>query len=266
MEFARKYRDVIVDLYVNKNQSTYQIAEALGTYANKVRAALKFLGVELRDYKSAQAKAIETGRAEHPTKGKKLTDEHKMSVGRARSKAWLEMSEEEKERISQISKAQWAAMSDDEKQELFRLASEALRETSREGSQTEKYIFDALKKDGWDVQFHLKGLIPNHKLELDMFLPQLKTAIEIDGPAHFLPIWGEQKLEKHQRSDAEKEALLLHYDYALIRVKQMDKSMSKTKMEKVLFRIRQEIAKIADKFPPKTKRIIEIEVKDGQVY
>lgn len=36
MEFARKYRDVIVDLYVNKNQSTYQIAEALGTYAMAV--------------------------------------------------------------------------------------------------------------------------------------------------------------------------------------------------------------------------------------
>lgn len=265
MEFARKYKNVLVDMYVSQQKSTYQIAEALGTYPNKVRLALKFLGVDLRDYKAAQKTAIETGRAEHPTKGKKLTESHKRNVGIARSQAWAEMSDEERERISQIGKQQWAAMSEVDKANLFRLAAQAVRETSKEGSRTEKFVVDNLRKAGYAVDFHLKGLIPNSNLELDMFLPEIKTAIEIDGPAHFLPIWGEEKLAKHQRADAEKVGLLINAGYAVIRVKQIDKSLSITKQEKVFSAILKEVKKIEKKFPPQSKRLIEIEVKDGEV-
>jgi very-short-patch-repair endonuclease len=265
MEFARKNADLLVDMYVNRNMSTYQIAEAFNTYANKIRLALKFLGVELRDYKNAQKMALDSGRAEHPTKGKTLTEEHKKNVGRGRSKAWERMSDEERERVSQISKQQWLAMSEEEKARLFKLAAEAVRESSREGSQTEKFVVESLRKSGYTVQFHVKGLIPNSNLELDMFLPELRTVIEIDGPAHFLPIWGEEKLQKHQRADAEKQGLLNNAGYVLIRVKQIDKSMSVTKMEQVFVTVLEEVKKIEDKFPPQSKRLIEIEVKNGQV-
>ena len=59
----------------NKNQSTYEIAESLGTYPNKIRRILVKNGINLRDRSSAQSLALDTGRHKHPTKGKLRTEE-----------------------------------------------------------------------------------------------------------------------------------------------------------------------------------------------
>lgn len=264
MEFARKYKERLVEAYIHEGKSTYQIAEELNTYATKVQKALKYLGVPLRDYKAAQKTALQTGRAEHPTQGKKLSEKHKRSVGRARSTAWSKMTDAERERVSNISKAQWQAMPDHEKAELRRLAAQAVRETSKEGSRTEKFVVDGLRKAGYTVNFHVKNLVQNTNLEVDMFLPEIRTAIEIDGPAHFLPIWGQESLEKHQKADLEKEGLLLSNGYKLIRVKQLDRSMSVTKMEKILDAVLATVKKI-EKSTGKSKKIINIEVINGEV-
>ena len=56
----------------------------------------------------------------------------------------------------------------------------------------------------------------NENLEIDLFIPALKTAIEIDGPAHFLPIWGQQSLERHIRADAQKAGLLINRGFVVL--------------------------------------------------
>ena len=70
-QFLQKNKEFIIDQYMNKNKSTYEIAQELKTYPNKIRRALKTLGVDLRDRSTAQTVAIASGRHEHPTKGKK---------------------------------------------------------------------------------------------------------------------------------------------------------------------------------------------------
>lgn len=271
MEFARKYKDLLTEYYVTQLMSTYQVAEKLTSIegrpvnANKVRKALEFLGIPRRKYSDAQKVSLQTGRSKHPTEGKTLSEEHRRSVGRGRAKAWAGISDEERTRLSELSKAQWAAMTDSEKSELRRLAAEAVRECSREGSMMEKYLVEALRKKGFTVNFHAKGLIPSDTLEVDMFLPEIKTAIEIDGPAHFLPIWGEENLRKHQDADAKKEGLLINEGYVLIRVKQLDKNMSESRMETVLNAVLVEVDKIVKSFPEESKRLIGLELKDGKI-
>ena len=88
--------------------------------------------------------------------------------------------------------------------------------------------------EGYSVIFHKKGLVPNDKLEVDIFLPTLKLAIEIDGPAHFLPIWGEESLQKHIRADAEKAGLLIARGYAILRVKNVIRNLSAKNMRDAL--------------------------------
>jgi very-short-patch-repair endonuclease len=88
----------------------------------------------------------------------------------------------------------------------------------------------------------------------------LKTAIEIDGPSHFLPIWGEQKLQKHQKADNRKAGLLMSAGYVLIRVKQMTKTLSQHKLRLVSERVLEELQKVHQKFPDPANRLIEIEV------
>lgn len=43
--FINKYKEYLIDQYVNEKKSTYEIAQELKTYPNKVRRALNTLGV-----------------------------------------------------------------------------------------------------------------------------------------------------------------------------------------------------------------------------
>ena len=258
-QFLEKYKEYIIDQYVNQKKSTYEIAQDIGTYPNKIRRTLNTLGVDLRDRRSAQTVAIETGRHEHPTRGKKRTEAEKIAISNGMSHFWDNMEETERERRSKISKEQWASMSEEDKANLRRLAAEAVRKASKEGSKIEKFICEGLTGAGYDVIFHKKGLIPNENMEVDLFVPGIKAAIEIDGPAHFLPIWGEESLQKHIRADAQKAGMLINRGYVVLRVKNLIKNISQKRMRDILNQVIGELSKIENKFPSQSKRLIEIE-------
>ncbi len=259
MRFAEDNKDFLVREYVENNRSTYWISEKLGTYPNKVRRALKFLGVDLKSKSEAQSNALKSGRHKHPTKGRKRTEEERIKISEGMANHWENMSEEERDRRIALAKKQWEEMTENEKSELRSMAAEAVRRASQEGSKIEKFLKEGLTSEGYDVIFHMKGLIPAENLEVDLFVPSLKTAIEIDGPAHFLPIWGEDSLQKNIRSDAKKSGLILSKGYCMIRVKQINKNVSEKSKRKTLALILTELGKISKKFPAKSKRYIEIE-------
>ena len=258
-QFLEKYKETIIDRYVTQEKSTYEIAQEIGTYPNKIRRTLNTLGVPLRDRSSAQTVAIKQGRHEHPTRGKKRTDSEKIAISNGMSSYWGSMEEEERERRSQLSKKQWEEMSEQDKANLRKLAAEAVRKASKEGSKIEKFIYKGLTEAGYETIFHKKGLISNQNMEIDLFLPTLKVAIEIDGPAHFLPIWGEESLQKHIRADAQKAGMLINSGFAVVRVKNLIKNVSAKNMRDTLDKVLQTVDKLEKKFPPKTKRLIEIE-------
>ena len=52
----------VIKMYNKQNMSTYQIAELLDTYPNKVRRTLKKHGHELKSKSSAQSNALKSGR------------------------------------------------------------------------------------------------------------------------------------------------------------------------------------------------------------
>jgi len=257
--FINKYKEYIIEQYVNEKKSTYEIAQDLKTYPNKIRRALNTLGVDLRDKSSAQTVAIESGRHEHPTRGKKRTEAEKVAISNGMATYWENMEEDERERRSDLSKKQWAEMSEEDKANLRKLAAEAVRKASKEGSKIEKFIYEGLTKVGYDVIFHKRGLVANENLEVDLFIPAINTAIEIDGPAHFLPIWGEESLNRHIRADAQKAGLLMNRGFVILRVKNIIRNLSQKNMRETLAAILVELKKIEKKFPPATKRLIEIE-------
>ena len=257
--FINKYKEIIIDQYVNQKKSTYEIAQELKTYPNKIRRTLNTLGIDLRDKSKAQTVAIQSGRHEHPTKGKKRTEAEKVAISNGMANYWDDMEDSERERRSKISKKQWQEMSEEEKANLRKLAAEAVRKASKEGSKIEKFIYESLTKVGYDVIFHKRGLIANDKMEVDLFVPSLKTAIEIDGPAHFLPIWGEANLQKHIRADAQKAGLLINRGFVVLRVKNIIRNLSQKNMRETLASVVEQLVKIEKDFPPITKRLIEIE-------
>jgi len=210
---------IIVNKYFKEFKSIATIAKEHSTYPNDIRRMLLKGGFSLRDKSQAQKMSLATGQHEHPTKGKERSDEVKLKISKGLATNWDSLSDEERARRASISKENWDNMSVSER-ELFRsAAAKAILKAAKEGSKIEKIILKYLTDKGFRPLFHHEMMLPNERLQIDIFLPELATAIEIDGPTHFKPIWGEDKLLKQMASDNEKNGLLLTGGFSIIRVK-----------------------------------------------
>lgn len=256
---VKQFDQQVVSMYNDEGKSTYEIAQSLDTYPNKIRRTLIKHGVKLKSKSEAQKNALESGRSFHPTAGKKRSEEEKLNISQGMENHWNEMSDSDRQDRVDQAKKRWKEMDAAQRDKMSRLATDAIRRAGKEGSKLEKFIVDKLKDSGYSVDFHNKRLIPTENLEIDIYLPGLKTIIEVDGPSHFLPIWGEDKLQKQIKADLHKSGLLLSRGYAIIRVKAMS-SLSLHKKEKLASNIINILSKIKDNFPPKTQRFIEVDI------
>lgn len=245
----------VVNLYYNKENSLREIAEKYSTYPNKIKRLLIKNGYSLRDYSDAQKLALNSGKVEHPTKGKPMSEESKIKLSKLSLARWNNMSQAKKDKHSQKMKEKWDNMSAQQKQEFRKKSAEAIRAAANEGSELEKYLFEHLKKAGLDVIFHWTELYENEKLEVDIFLPQQGIAVEIDGPSHFLPIWGQDRLEKTQKADLVKNGLLVRRGFRIIRVKCLLKNVALAKKHEASLVIEDLIKK------NNIDKITEIEIK-----
>lgn len=77
------------------------------------------------------------------------------------------------------------------------------REIGTKRSKLERWIEPRLKEDypNLKIDFNKKNAINS---ELDIYIPSLKLAIEINGRFHYEPVFGQALLEATQRNDREK--------------------------------------------------------------
>ena len=252
----KKQFKFINDCYTKRDMSYSEIAEICGTYPNKIRRLHKKGGGEPRSRSSAQSLALSQGRHAHPTKGKGHSLESKQKIGESMSKVWDELSPEELEYRKQIGREVWDNMTPAERDALHFRAGQAIREAARSGSKLEKYLREELTKAGHVIEFHKKHLIKNENLHIDIFVPGLVTAIEVDGPSHFSDIWGADVLAKNKKADKEKDALLLGNGFCVIRIRQ-----AKTPSEVAKRRILAELLEKLDEwktYPSRKKRFYVI--------
>jgi very-short-patch-repair endonuclease len=208
----------------------------------------------------AQANALKNGRAKIPTVGKSRTREEKLKISKSLQNRWANLNQEEYDKCVAAAKERWANIPLAKKEEMSSAAIEAIRKAGKEGSKLEKFLSNEFKKFGHKVEIHKKNLLVNENLEIDMYFPELKAIIEIDGPSHFLPIWGEEKLQKQIKADQNKTGLILSKGFIIIRVKNLSDSLSLAKQEEIKNRILLILDSIKDKYPEKSKRYIEIEI------
>lgn len=256
--FAEINKDYLLANYESK--STYEMADELGTYPNQVRRALLKLGAKVANRSEAQKRALASGRHTHPTAGKVRDEATKLRISESMHKHWTGLSDEERERRSEMSRQQWEDMSEADKSAIREAAAVAVRQAAKDGSKLEKFLQKSLQEKGFDVIFHKKGLVVNSNLEVDIFIPALKTAIEVDGPAHFFPVWGEDSLRRHITADAEKAGLLLNEGLCIVRIKHLNKNITQHHMRKVLDGLVEVLNNIDKKFPVKKERYIELEI------
>jgi len=243
-----------------EGSSTIAIAKELDTYPKKIERILKKNGESLRSRSESQSLAIREGRAKHPTKGTKRTEEEKTKISMGVEKAWQEMPAEAKERFRESAKDRWEKIAPEKKREMQEKAGRALRMACLEGSKQEKFLNSKLQEMGYEVVMHKKGLIEGN-FEIDLLLPELNTIIEVDGPQHFLPIFGEDKLAEVIKMDSIKNGLLISKGYCVIRVKYLCKHISRSVERRLWDLVSEQVEKVSSSFPPKHKRFIELEIK-----
>lgn len=235
---------ILIDLYIKEKMSFATIAQQFQTYANKIRRdAVKF-GIDIRDKSEAQKNALATGSHSHPTKGKKRPDETKQQIGASVMKAWDSLSENELNLRKEQSRKNWENLDEDTKENILKMANSAVRQASKTGSKLEKYLLDRLLHDSYKVDFHKEQTLSNTKLQIDLFLPALNIAIEVDGPSHFEPVWGDDSLKRNKKYDSKKEGLIIGKGWHLIRIKQK-KDFSKSRADVIYLELIQAINKIS---------------------
>ena len=248
----------VIEQYKN-NHSTYAIAKELNTYPKKIERILESNGVVRRSRSEAQSLAIKSGRAKHPTEGSKRTEEQKIKISKSTEQRWKNMSKKDRQSFVDGAKDRWEKMPADKKREMLEKAGRELQKTTKEGSKAEKFLRQKPLDEGYDVQLHVKNLIEGN-FEIDLLLPELKLIIEIDGPQHFLPLFGEKRLEDVVKFDSIKNGLLISKGFCVIRIRYLCKHMSQSVQRKLWSLVSVQVEKIKDKFPPKTKRFIELEI------
>lgn len=55
-------------------------------------------------------------------------------------------------------------------------------------------------------------------LEIDIFFPELKLAIEFQGDQHYVPVYGRESLKIQKRNDIIKRQILISMGYAFLRI------------------------------------------------
>ena len=145
-------------------------------------------------------------------------------------------------------------MSDKKRQNLQHAAAVGVRKAAENGSKLERFLVDRLTALNYNVVTHKKGLIINENLEIDILLPSLRIAVEVDGVFHSENVFGD--LGKVINKDNEKNGLLLAAGYVMIRLANTSKSDSQYYHNRKLEQLLTAIRKIEQEFPPQDRRLI----------
>lgn len=251
-------KHLIIKMYEQENKSFGDIAEELNTYPNKIRRDAKKYSIAIRNKSQAQKNALQTGKHKHPTQGQQRSTITKNKIGKSVLESWENMTDTEIEERKLKARNNWNNLSEDQKKLMQQKANIAVRETSKVGSKLEKFILDRLIYDGYKINFHQEQVLANTKLQIDLFIPTMNVAIEIDGPSHFLPVWGEDVLQRNISYDQKKEGLILGKGLVLIRIKQQ-KDFSKTRAELIYDKLQNILRDIQTNFPQPGHRLFTIE-------
>ena len=161
-------------------------------------------------------------------KGRPRSQEEKIKIGKTVSTKWKASSDERKELHSKRAKDNWEKLTAEEKADFRSKSAKAVRATRSYGSKLERYILGKLRKDGWKIHFHTNHFLPTGKLEMDIFVEDIKTLVEIDGISHYEPIHGQDSLDRAKYNDNLKNAMATQNGYNVIRVRCTPKKVTLT--------------------------------------
>jgi very-short-patch-repair endonuclease len=210
-------KQLLKKMYVDEKKSTYEIQKEIGIDRETVRKHLMKFGIPLRTRQTAIQNAGQKGKL-----SSRLGDHHsledRLKIATSVRRNWENMSDEEYEQLRKARKEAWDKRSTKEKEEFKRKGLQKINETAKTGSKLEHFLLRELIANGYKVEFHKERWVTQERLQIDIFLPEIGVAIEVDGPSHYTPIFYEtpNQIKFH---DYKKNSLLIAAGYRVIRIR-----------------------------------------------
>lgn len=234
----------VLKMYDN-GESTHTIANALNTYPNKILRILRKHGKQTRSKREAQQNAASQGRYKHPMEGKHHTDEAKNKISDGVHSTYGQQSAKVKEARRKRAQKNWNSLPAEKREEMQAKAHAAIRRAADDGSKMELFLVDYLMTKGKEVIHHSEHKVGVENMEIDILLPVERIAVEIDGPSHFLPIWGEDSLHRNRVADNKKNGLLLAGGFHVVRIRDKSKKITRKIERDLIQSIEDAIQKLA---------------------
>lgn len=186
--------------HITEGLSIRQLAKEADVHHNKLRRAMIKAGIKITSPGESLSKTIKAGLAK-TRKGAKLTEEHRLIIAKANKGKKREV----QTKNNFIMKKQDVARSAGARGNL---------KAAKKGSKFERMLLDKLTENGYNViqQYAVE------KYKVDLFLPDFKLAVEIDGIFHREPIHGVDRLQASIEKDRNKDECLKQKGIHLLRV------------------------------------------------
>lgn len=229
--------------FTENQRSAFDIAKELGCFPTQVRRWIKKYGIEGRNRSEARKLHIE--QFGHHMEGKVRTEEEKKAISLGLQASWEEMSEgeqkERREKASKVAHSNWAALDDEEKKVMLSKMHKGNKKAAKGGSKNENAVAEMLKARGHKVYQRTTEFTPACTYEIDIALPSLSIAIEIDGPTHFDPVYGEENLDRVQAKDDKKDVMLRGCGWTVVRCRDYSTSPSQAICRRIVEQIEEGI-------------------------
>lgn len=222
-------------LYLKEGLSMRKVAATLKVPLATLSRFMKKHGIDARSKAQAQKNYLKDH--DHQMSGRKHTDETKKKISSSLGEFWDSLSDEEREevkrKIGSAWQRKWAAMSEQERKLMMESLSSKAKEVQGQGSRLERFIAEELRRRGYVVEERSTNYTAGKDFEVDLALPKEMIAIEVDGPTHFLPIYGEEHLAQQQERDDRKDDMINSSGYSVLRVRDNNGPLSQLRIDKI---------------------------------
>jgi len=221
--------------YLDEGLSMRAVAKKVGVPLATLSRFMKKHGIGARSKAQAQKNFLKDH--DHQMKGRKHSDETKKKISHSLGDFWDGLTDDEREevkrKIGSAWQRKWAGMSDQERKLMMEGLSSRAKETQGQGSRLERFIAEELRKRGHLIEERSTNYTSGKDFEVDLALPRELIAIEVDGPTHFLPIYGEEHLTQQQERDARKDDMINATGYSVLRVRDNNGPLSQLRIDKI---------------------------------
>lgn len=237
---SRLTEDFLRQEYLKKLKSTYQIAKENNTYPNYVRRMLVRFKIKIRDKSEAQSVVYQTKKRLSPMANKKHKDSSKLKISKSLISFWENASEDDRKAVGQFLESVKKLMRKNFIRKNRKKAMKAFKKKVNEPTWLELELKKNLDMFEYNVLVRQNGY--------DLFLPEEKVAIFIDGISHSNPLFGIDEFIRQKISDFARNEKSLRENNKTIIITNCGTKKRQTKAEDLAFEVHEFIISGKEKF------------------